>query len=122
MRTAGAKIRGVRANRSRGRCWYDKDRDDVVLGYLSIKGIGVKAAAELERLRNTTSLEEWNELADRRVLNKKVREFLIRHDVFNCWSRDRNELSSKLLGPSPSRRGPHISKIYEDAGQQRLFP
>lgn len=110
MRKRGMRIASIRAHRSKAKCWYDADRDEIVLGFRCIKGIGDRAGAELERLRDCRTIEEWSSASDRRILRKDLISLLIEYGVFSHWSKDEEYLRSKLV--EKHERGQNIEDVY----------
>ena len=104
MRSMGMKIRTISINRSKAKCWYDSKKEEVILGFLCIKGIGIKAALELERCRDAIEAETWGDTIDRRVINKNIIDLLITNGVFSRWSRDEEHLREALRKKSKAER------------------
>jgi DNA polymerase-3 subunit alpha len=110
------QVEKVGALRSRATCWYDSDQDAIVLGFLTVKGIGHKAAEELERIRDSTNMVEWIHRVNRRQVNSKTMEVLLKSGAFEVFGRSEEELHqlfarSKATSGN-SKRGEKISEMY----------
>lgn len=92
------------------------DRAVIRAGFLRIKGIGTKAAEQLESLTDRSSLHAWIESVreiGRRTLNKKAVEALEEAGVFYCYNVPRDEVHRELEEFITAKQARTITRLEE---------
>ena len=67
------------------------ENNTILFGLNSIKGVGEAALEEIIAKQPYSSLEDLLERTEKRVINKKVMEALVKSGCFDCWNENRYE-------------------------------
>ena len=71
------------------------ENNTILFGLNSIKGVGEAALDEIIAKQPYSSLEDLLERTEKRVVNKKVMEALIKSGCFDCWNENRYEVMNQ---------------------------
>ena len=71
------------------------ENNTILFGLNSIKGVGEAALKEIVAKQPYNSLEDLLERTEKRVVNKKVMEALIKSGCFDCWNENRYEVMNQ---------------------------
>ena len=78
-------------------CFFtpNPENNTILFGLNSIKGVGEAALDEIIAKQPYSSLEDLLERTEKRVVNKKVMEALIKSGCFDCWNENRYEVMNQ---------------------------
>jgi DNA polymerase-3 subunit alpha len=71
------------------------ENNTILFGLNSIKGVGDAALKELIAKQPYNNLEDLLERTEKKVINKKVMEALIKAGCFDCWNENRYEVMNQ---------------------------
>ena len=71
------------------------ENNTILFGLNSIKGVGEAALKEIVAKQPYSSLEDLLERTEKRVVNKKVMEALVKSGCFDCWNENRYEVMNQ---------------------------